>query len=162
VSRRAGAGAFALAAALVAPAAGCWGSSDWNPFARKPPPAVPVIVTPIDLDAVTASEPSPWIVRYRVALPPVCPALSASTLKLRFAAPLNGAKVDAVVEGPRQRVTVLDGKRVGGDTIAVPLAPGTLDTVDVRVHRRLRAPPIVRAAVIESEEARPPRAASGR
>ena len=147
--------AAAVATALVAlPLSGCWGSSDWNPFAPQPAPAVPVVATPIDADAVAISEPSPWIVRYRVTLPPVCAPLAGGTLKLRFAAPLDGAKVDAFVEGPRQRVTVLHGKRVGGDTVAVPLAPGTLDTVDVWVHRRLRPPPIVRDAVVE----RPPSA----
>ena len=72
--------------------------------------------------------------------------------------------MDAFVEGPRQRVTVVHGKRVAGDTVAVPLVPGTIDTVDVWVHRRLRSPPIVRDAVIEHlvlPEARPPLAASG-
>ena len=159
--------ATATAIALAAPVAGCWGSSEWNPFARQPPPR-PVVTTPIDADAVMISEPSPWMVRYRVTLPPECAASPAGTLKLRFAARLDGAKVDAFVEGPRQRVTVLRGRRVGGDTVAVPLVPGTLDTVDVWVHRRLRSPPIVHAAVIErpaattaEAEGRPPLAASG-
>ena len=141
--------AWATATALAVSLSGCWGSNEWNPFARQPPPATPVAVTPIDADAVTISEPTPWIVRYRVALPPVCASLSDGTLKLRFAARLDSAKVDAFVEGPRQRVTVLHGKRVGGDSVAVPLVPGTVDTVDVWVHRRLRSPPIIRDAVIE-------------
>ena len=168
--RRTGAGNSATATATVTALAlslsGCWGSSDVNPFAQHPAPACPVVTTPIDADAVTISEPSPWIVRYRVALPPMCAPLAGGTLKLRFASPLDGAKVDAFVEGPRQRVTVLHGRRVGGDTVAVPLAPGTLDTVDVWVHRRLRSPPIVRDAVIERPDVevagRPPLAASGR
>jgi hypothetical protein len=158
------AGLLAMAVSL----AGCWGSSDWNPFARQPAPAGQVVASPIDADAVTISEPSPWIVRYRVTLPPVCALLAGGTLKLRFASRLDGAKVDAFVEGPQQRVGVLHGKRVGGDTVAVPLAPGTLDTVDVWVHRRLRSPPIIRDAVIERRQttaeatAHPPLAASGR
>ena len=161
-------GAALLTAALAAPLAGCWGSSDVNPFARRPAPPGPVVTTPIDDDAVAISEPSPWIVRYRVSLPPVCTPLAGGTLKLRFTARLDGAKVDAFIEGPRQRVAVLHGKRVGGDTIAVPLAPGTLDTVDLWVHGRLRSPPIVHDAVIERLAAtaeaagRPPLAASGR
>ena len=141
--------ATATVVALAAPVAGCWGSSEWNPFARQPAPAGPVVATPLDADAVAISEPSPWIVRYRVTLPPVCAPLAGGTLKLRFTARLDGAKVDAFVEGPRQRVAVLHGKRIGGDTVAVPLAPGTLDTVDVWVHRRLRPPPIIRDAVVE-------------
>jgi hypothetical protein len=161
-------GAALLTAALAAPLAGCWGSSDVNPFARQPAPPGPVVATPIDADAVAISEPSPWIVRYRVSLPAVCAPLAGGTLKLGFTARLDGAKVDAFVEGPRQRVAVLHGKRVGGDSVAVPLAPGTLDTVDIWVHRRLRSPPIVRDAVIERFQVRaeaaerPPLAASGR
>jgi len=147
---RAGAAALVTATAvLTAPLAGCLGSIDMNPFARPPAPAGPGIATPSDADAVAISEPSPWIVRYRITLPPMCAALANGTLKLRFTARLDGAKVDAFVEGPRQRVAVLHGKRVGGDTVAVPLAPGTLDTVDVWVHRRLRSPPVIRDAVVE-------------
>ena len=50
--------AWATATALAVSLSGCWGSSDWNPFARQPPPAAPVAVTPIDADAVTISEPT--------------------------------------------------------------------------------------------------------
>lgn len=154
--------ALLAAAASLAPLAGCWGPSDWNPLATRTEPAVPVVATPVDPDAVSISEPTPRIVRFRVMLPVQSLVPAGGVLKLRFAAPLNGAKVDAFVEGPRQRATVLHGKRTGGDTIAVPLAPGSVDTVDVWVHRHLRPPPIVRDVVLECPRDLAQRVADGR
>jgi hypothetical protein len=50
--------------------------------------------------------------------------------------------------------------------VVVPLVRGRIDAVEVRVHRHLRAPPIVREVVVlapaTSPAARPPLAASPR
>jgi hypothetical protein len=86
---------------------------------------------------------------------------------LRFRDPLDGARVDAYANGPRLHETLLR-KRIGGDSVLVPMPPGTVDTVEVRVHRNLRPPPIVRDVVLltpatpAAAAADPPPAASPR
>ena len=103
------------------------------------------------------------VVGYRVPLP--AGLTDGDSVELRFRDALDGAKVEAVAEGPRLHATLLH-KRVGGDTVAVPLAPGRVDAVELRVRHHFRAPPILRAAVVfapaTASAADPPPAASPR
>jgi hypothetical protein len=154
------AAAFGLSAAAFA----VHGRLRVDPFARaRPAAAGPLVATPIDPDTVTTTEPRLGVVGYLVPVPPG--VIDADRLELRFRAPLDGARVEAVGGGPRTHATLLR-QRVGGDTVVVPLAPGRIDAVEVRVHRHLRSPPIVREVVVlaaaTSPAPRPPPAASPR
>jgi hypothetical protein len=91
------------------------------------------------------SEPSFGVIAFRVPLPPG--TAGADSLQLRFRESLDGARVEAFADGPQLHVTLLH-KRVGGDTVVVPLPPGPIDSVHVRVHRNLRPPPIVRDVAV--------------
>lgn len=136
----------------------------FEPFARARPAAAGTLVaTSIDPGAVITTEPRRGVVDYIVPLPRE--VVDADRLELRFRAALDGARVEAVGSGPRTRATLLR-QRVGGDTVVVPLVRGRIDAVEVRVHRHLRAPPLVREVVVlapaTSPAARPPPAASPR
>jgi hypothetical protein len=135
-----------------------------DPFARaRPAPAGTFVATPIDPGTVVTTEPRRGVVDYIVPLPRE--VVDADRLELRFLAALDGVRVEAVGSGPRTRATLLR-QRVGGDTVVVPLVRGRIDAVEVRVHRHLRAPPLVREVVVlapaTSPAARPPPAASPR
>jgi hypothetical protein len=73
----------------------------------------------------------------------------ATTLSLRFAQPLDSAKVDAVVDGPRGRQVLLDERRVNGALLVlrVPLPDATRALVTV--HSHLRGAPSLEAATVE-------------
>jgi hypothetical protein len=141
-------GPVTVAAAAVLAFAVVAGARGWirfDPFARARPVAgASVLAAAIDPDAIAISEPSAGVVEYRVPLPAAPGGRSGASLELRFRAPLDGAKVGAVGEGPRTRASLLRHKRVGGDTVVVPLGPGRIDVVAVRVHRHLRPPPVLR------------------
>jgi len=135
-----------------------------NPFARAPAAArAPLAAKPIDPGTIVTSERSLGEVGYRVPLPDGLE--DGDSLELRFRGALDGAKVEAFGEGPRLNARLLR-KRVGGDTVVVPLAPGRVDVVEVHVHRNLREPPILRDAIvmapIKPVTTDPPRAASPR
>ena len=108
-------------------------------------PHGPLVTTPIGADTVTTSEPSFGVVAFRVPLP--AGTTDADSVELRFREPLDGARVEAFADGPQLHATLLH-KRVGGDTIVVPLPAGAIDLVHVRVHRNLRPPPIVRGVAV--------------
>jgi hypothetical protein len=55
-------------------------------------------------------------------------------LQIRFRGPLEGAKVDANGTGPHQVVRLLEDKRIGGDTVTVPLGNTDLSAVELQVH----------------------------
>jgi hypothetical protein len=141
------------------------GATRLDPFARARPAARgSFVAAPIDPDTITTSEPSPGVVEYHVPLADT-PAGPRATLEIRFRAPLDGARVSAVGAGPRTRATLLRDKRVGGDTVVVPLGPARTDAVEVRVHRHLRPPPILRDVAllaVSPPAAGPPSATSPR
>jgi hypothetical protein len=135
-----------------------------DPFARaSAEPRARLVSTQIDASVITTSEPGFGLVAYLVPLP--AGLTDGDSVELRFREGLDGAKVEAVGDGPRLHTTLLH-RRVGGDTIAVPLARGRVDTVEVRVRHNFRAPPILRTAVVFAPATKtgagPPLAASPR
>jgi len=141
-----------LAAVGLVAAAVLHGRVRLDPFARAGAAAAgPVTRTPIEAGTVTISEPGFGVIAYRVPLPA---ATGADNVELRFRDPLDGARVEAFATGPGLHTTLLH-KRIGGDTVAVPMPFGTVDTVEVRVHRNLRPPPIVRDVVMVVPAANP-------
>jgi hypothetical protein len=135
-----------------------------DPFARgRAAPHARLVSTQIDPDVITSSELAFGVVDYRVPLP--AGLTDGDSVELRFRDALDGAKVEAVADGPRLHATLLH-KRIGGDTVAVPLAPGRVDAVELRVRHHFRAPPILRTAVVFApatvSAADPPPAASPR
>lgn len=103
------------------------------------------VVTLVTGDLLVAS-PGPRLGRsaFEFSLP-----AGAAGLSLRFARPLDGAKVDAVVDGYRGRQVLLDERRVGGRSLALPLASPDATRVVVTVHAHLREAPTLEAATAE-------------
>ncbi|HMF43055.1 MAG TPA: hypothetical protein VKQ32_20420 [Polyangia bacterium] len=135
-----------LAAVVLVVAAVLHGRAHLDPFAHaRTAPRGPLVTTAIGADTVTTTEPSFGVIAFRVPLPEG--TVNADSVELRFREPLDGARVEGFADGPRTHATLLH-KRVGGDTIVVPLPPGPIDSVHVRVHRNLRPPPIVRDVVM--------------
>jgi len=142
-----------------------------DPFAHaRAAPAGPLVRTPLAADVIVTSEPGLGVIAFRVPLPPG--TTGADSLALRFREPLDGARVDAFGDGPHTHATLLR-KRIGGDTVLVPMPLGAVEAVEVRVHRNLRPPPLVRdvalltaasdpAPATPAAAADPPRAASPR
>jgi hypothetical protein len=133
-----------------------------NPFAHATP-RTRLTSTLIDPDEITIREPSFGVVAYHVPLP--ADLIDGDSVELRFRAALDGAKVDAEGDGPRSHAKLLN-KRIGGDTVSVPLGPGRIDAVDLRVRHHFRTAPILRSAVVfvpaTTTAADPPPAASPR
>ena len=126
-----------------------------DPFAHaRAAPRPRLVSAQIDPDAITTSGYGFGEVSYRVALP--LGLTDCDSVEFRFRDGLDGAKVEATADGPQLHGRLLD-KRIAGDTVAVPLAPGRVDTVDLRVRHHFRAPPILRTAVVFMP-ARPPAA----
>lgn len=135
-----------LAAAALVAASVVHARLHLDPFAKfRAAPRGPMVTTPIGAETVTTSEPSFGVIAFGVPLP--AGMAGADSVELRFRQPLDGARVEAFADGPQLHATLLR-KRVGGDTIVVPLPPGPVETVRVRVHRNLRPPPIVRDVVV--------------
>lgn len=135
-----------------------------DPFAHaRAAPRTRLVSTQIDPDTITTSETAFGVVDYRVPLP--AGLTDGDSVELRFRDGLDGAKVDAEGDGPRAHAKLLH-RRIGGDTVSVPLTPGRTDAVEVRVRHHFRAPPILRAAVVfapaTTAAADPPPAASPR
>jgi len=131
-----------VAAVVLVVAAVLHGRFRLDPFAHaRAAPRGAMVATPIGADTVMTSEPSFGVIAFRVPLPPG--TAGADSLQLRFREPLDGARVEAFADGPQLHATLLH-KRAGGDTVVVPLPPGPVDSVHIRVHRNLRPPPIVR------------------
>jgi hypothetical protein len=81
-------------------------------------------------------------VRYRLRLPEGTAGADLRRLDVSFQRPLDGARVDVRGAGPRHALTLLHGRRIGGDTVAIPLAPALTD-VDLVVHHHLRPVPLL-------------------
>ena len=134
-----------------------------DPFAHARGPRTQLVSTQVDPSLITTSELAFGTVGYHVPLP--AGLTDGDSVELRFRDALDGARVDAEADGPRSHAKLLH-KRIGGDTVSVPLAPGRTDAVDVRVRHAFRAPPILRTAVVFAPATKaatdPPLAASPR
>jgi hypothetical protein len=135
---------IAAAGALALAAVGLHGRVRLDTLAR-PASRGPLVATAIGADTITTTEPYFGLIAFQIPLP--AGTVDGDRVELRFREPLDGARVEAYGQGPRTSATLLR-KRVGGDTVVVPLAPGRVDTVDVRVHRNFRPPPIVRDVAV--------------
>lgn len=78
------------------------------------------------------------------ALPP-----GTKTITLRFARPLDSAKVDAVVEGYRGRQSLLDERRLSGSELVLQVPLPDANRAIVTVHYHLRDAPNLDAATVE-------------
>lgn len=83
---------------------------------------------------------------FEIDLPP-----GTRTMALRFAKPLDGAKIDAVIEGPRGRVTLLDERRASGLVLSLPIPNVEATLATVTVHHHLRDVPWLETASLERE-----------
>ena len=104
-------------------------------------PAAPLRWTVIAPDAVEVVEARPHhTVRFGVWVS--AEAGRPRRLELRFARPLDSARVDAYATGPHHEVTLVEGARVPGQALAVALPPLALDRIEVVVHHHLRPAPL--------------------
>jgi hypothetical protein len=78
------------------------------------------------------------------ALPP-----NTKTVTLRFARSLDAAKVDAVVEGSRGRMSVFDERRMSGAALVLPVPLPDANRAILTVHHHLRDTPSLEAATVE-------------
>lgn len=78
------------------------------------------------------------------SLPP-----GARSVTVRFAQPLDGAKVDAVLEGPRGRVAVLDEKRIATSEVTVRVTLPDANRFVLTVHHHLRSAPSLESLDVE-------------
>lgn len=110
------------------------------------PPAAPTLAwTAVEAGALTlVDEQAHRTVRYRVALSQG--GAGAAAVEVRFHRPLDGAKADAFGLGPHGRHTLLHERRVGGDTVVIPVGALPVEAVEVVVHHHLRPPPLLYAA----------------
>jgi hypothetical protein len=95
-----------------------------------------------DVDAYEIAHGMDGAIRVRARLPDGTTGIER--VEVRFHAPLDGARVDAWAVGDRGWQTLLDGRRVAGDTVAIPVPPGPIDRVELTVHHHLRPLPVVR------------------
>ena len=114
-----------------------------DPFAHARAPQL--VSTQIDPTLITTAELAFGTVSYHVPMP--AGLADGDSIELRFRDALDGARVDAEAVGPRSHAKLLH-KRIGGDTVSVPLTPGRTDAVDIRVRHAFRAPPILRTVVV--------------
>ncbi|HLK89073.1 MAG TPA: hypothetical protein VKZ18_04210 [Polyangia bacterium] len=147
-------GVCALAAGAALVLGGCR-ARDWSLGPRAAAPAV-TASTPIPLDRIDVTG-GGGAVSYVVHLPAPPPGAPAQRLVLRFADPLDGAKVQAFARGPSGAETLVRDKRIGGTDVEVPLGALRWDTVDVVVHHHLRPAGVLTAAAVrvEASHARP-------
>ncbi len=73
----------------------------------------------------------------------------AQAVSVRFAQPLDGAKVDAVLEGSRGRVAVLDEKRLATAEVNVRVTLPDADRLVLTVHHHLRSAPALQSLDVE-------------
>lgn len=136
-----------LAALLLLASPGCHDRRLLGPFEGRAAPAT----EPMDWIAVDSANLEaqqrrrPGSVSYRLQLPDRSARPELRQVELRFLQPLDGAKVDARATGPRQALTVLEGKRVAGETVTIPLGSLEVDEVELVVHHHQRPLPLVRA-----------------
>jgi hypothetical protein len=140
-----GSHACVLVGLLLAPASGCRERWLFHPLQRPAAPATELVWSGFDPAALEVAEDGRYgTVRYRLRLVTSAAGVpDLQQIELRFREPLEGAKVDARGEGPRQALTLLQGKRIGGDTVRIALAPLELDRLDVVIHHHRRPLPLV-------------------
>jgi hypothetical protein len=143
---------------LAAATAGCDGRA-LGAFQRNGARAEPLVWTALDPAGVGMQEdPSRRIARFLIDVPAAVGAGPLRQLELCFAQPLDGARVDADAMGARHAVTLLQGKRAGGATVLIPLAPLPLDRIEVTVHHHLRPAPLLQELRLGRARAPTPRA----
>jgi hypothetical protein len=139
--------AIVLAGLLACLVSGCERAGPrwlFGPFAHAAPAAETLTWTSQAGDALDVIESQlSGAVTYVVALPPNARATGLRRVELRFHDPLNGARVDAHAIGASGRHPLLDGRRIGGDTVAIPVPPLDLDRLQLTVHHHLRPLPVV-------------------
>lgn len=74
---------------------------------------------------------------------------AARAIIVSFARPLDGAKVDAVLEGPRGRIALLDEKRVAGRELSLRPSLPDANRLTVTVHHHLRSAPVLERVAVE-------------
>jgi hypothetical protein len=148
VNRRAS--ALALLATGAALALGGCRARDWSLAPRAAAIGAVAASTPIPLDRVDVTD-GPGSVSYLVHLPAPAAGAPAQRLVLRFADPLDGAKVQAFAHGPNGTETLVRDRRVGGTDVAIPLGALRWETVDVVVHHHLRPAGVLTAAAVRAE-----------
>jgi hypothetical protein len=153
VSRR-GARALAVLAAGASLALGGCRARDWSLAPRAAVPRAASTAIPLDRIDVAGG---PGSVSYVVHLPPPPAGAPVQRLVLRFADPLDGAKVEALALGPNGTETLVRDKRIGGTDVEIPLGALRWETVDVVVHHHLRPAGVLTAAAVraEADHARP-------
>ena len=107
--------------------------------------------TPIPLSGVDITESAFGSVSYLVHLPAPPADARAEWLVLRFADPLDGAKVQAFAHGSNGQQTLMRDKRPGGAEVEIPLGAIAWETVDVVVHNHLRPARILSAVMVRAE-----------
>lgn len=134
-------------------------SPGWKQVAL--PAAAPHLAGPKDFQQFRTSEPvrvthelpqlllssnreRPGVHLFEFALP-----ADGTTLRLRFAKPLDSAKVDATLEGPRGRMALFEERRVTGAVLELPLSLPDANRAWVRIHTHLRGAPTLEAATLE-------------
>ena len=134
-----------LASALALGAGGCRKSLGMT-GAKAARALGPLVWTAIPADdiAVLVSRPR-HSTRFAIAVPPAPAEGTAGAVRqveVRFARPLDSAKVNAFAAGPRHRVMLLEEKRVRGDALALAVPALTLDRIELEVHHHRRTPPL--------------------
>jgi len=139
-----GQGAIALLAGLLAAVTGGCDRHALGALQGNGAGAESLAWTRIDPAGVaTEEDPSRGIAHFQIDVPAAAGAGPLRQLELRFVQALDGARVDVDAIGARHEVTLLRGKRAGGATIVIPLAPLPLDRIEVTVHHHLRPAPLL-------------------
>ncbi len=151
-----GGGALAVLAAGAALVLGGCRARDWSLASRAAAAPSAAASTPIPLDRIDVTG-GAGAVSYVVHLAAPPSGASTQRLVLRFADPLDGAKVQAFARGPSGAQTLVRDKRVGGTDVEVPLGALRWETVEVVVHHHLRPAGVLTAAAVreEASHARP-------
>ncbi len=150
-----------LVTALLSSTAGCVGRDGdggrgrwmFGPFARPPEPTRSLTYTrvaPAELEIT--EDHHGGTVHYRVRPPVVPGGVDLRLVELRFRDPLDGARVDARGAGARQTLTLLHGRRIGGDRLTIPVGALPLESIDVVVHHHLRPTPLVEQVTLGWEK----------
>lgn len=89
----------------------------------------------------SSSHAGPGRFRFEFSVPP-----GARSFTVKFDRPLDGAKVDAVLDGPRGSLTLLDEKRFGGNELTLATGLPDATRLIVTVHHHLRDAPVLSIA----------------
>ena len=145
-------GLLLVACASILGLTGCHGRN-WTtaPFASGSRHPTAGVGTPLPLSGVDITESGSGSVSYVVHLSALPPGAPAQRLVLRFADPLDGAKVQAFASGANGQQTLMRDKRVSGAEVEIPLGALPWQTVDVVVHNHLRPTGILNEVVVRAE-----------